>query len=111
VTAGVLVNECLVFAVGKASAWWAEYLIRNRDRVIELVHSVGGAVCWVPCDDLDHATWLAGLMRTRGLPEKSVYACYTRRGVVPASAFRVVGAAKGAQDHPLPPPRRKGVVS
>lgn len=76
---GVLVNECRVFAVASGARWWVAFLLRAGDRVEELQVTLGGAVCWVPCDSADDARWLADHMASQGIPEHAVQA-RARRG-------------------------------
>ena len=71
---GVLVNEIRINAVGRAAHWWCSFLARSGDRVEELQATLGGAVCWVRCDDREHAQWLAAHMIGQGIHASAVRA-------------------------------------
>lgn len=86
---GVLVNEARLLAVGLTqAAWWVEYAARRP--VVILLGSIGGCLVWVPCDDREHAVWLAALFVENGAPHSSV-AAVASSGTITAAHARKVG--------------------
>ena len=67
----VRVEETRVLATQRGTEWWDDfYRLHHRSGRITIVsHSLGGMVCDVACDDVEHANWLVAHMESEGIPK------------------------------------------